>query len=168
MTTNRLAFVARNGMSSTRELDNVPNSPFISSFVPRFKRVRTVKSHVVGPDTFLVCDCAHFSRTGIPCRHLWHVKSKYWNCDCPVATDIHPMWYSAYKAYAYPNVEPGSKPSASTAIEAFAKTFKREVVGPRAPAPIPDLEEAFNPNLKGFEILSAADFWTFDEMSVFH
>lgn len=67
------------------------------------------------------------------------------------------MWHSAYKAYAYPNVEPGSKPAASTAVEAFAKTFEREVVGPRAPVPVADLEEASNPNPKGFEILPAAD-----------
>jgi hypothetical protein len=91
------------------------------------------------------------------CRHSWQVKSKYWNFNSPVATDIHSMWYSAYKAYAYPNVEPGSKPSGSSAKEAFVKTFERDVLGARALAPIPDLDEAFNPGQTGFEILSAAD-----------
>jgi hypothetical protein len=93
--------------------------PFISSFVPRFTRVRVVDFKQVGSITYLVCDCGHFTRTGMPCRHLWHIKAKYWNEDSPRVIDIHPMWHSAYKAYAFATAENGTKLPPSTAVESL-------------------------------------------------
>jgi hypothetical protein len=73
------------------EFDHVLQMPFISSFVPRFTRVRVVDFKQVGSKTYLVSNCGHFARTGMPCRHLWHIKAKYWNEDSPRVIDIHPM-----------------------------------------------------------------------------
>jgi hypothetical protein len=136
------------------ERDNVPNLPFLSSFVPRFRRVRTVR--LLG--VYLLCDCGHFERVGMPCRHLWHVLSKYWNIFCPVITDIHPMWHAAYKAYAFSRDADGNKLPASASVEAYAKTYDLEVVGPRAPSLTPELQEPLeDPGHEDFQILPVAD-----------
>jgi hypothetical protein len=133
--------------------------PFISSFVPRFKRVHVVDFKQVGPKTYLVCDCGYFARTGMPCRHLWHINTKYWNEDLPQVIDIHLMWHSAYKAYAFATNENGTNLPPSPALERFAMAFEKDVVGPTVLTHIPVLDVLRIPDVghPDFDILSAAD-----------
>jgi hypothetical protein len=134
------------------EWDNVYNSPFVSKFMPW---VRVVKLISVGSLFFLVCDCGHFDRTGIPCRHLWHVKCKYWPGSEPMISDIHPMWHSLHKAYAFNVDESGNKLPASAALERLAIAFPLLVPGLSVPTPIP--EESLVEPLPEFALLSAAE-----------
>jgi hypothetical protein len=141
------------------EYDRVVNAPFISSFVPRFKRVRVVCLKVTPNGLFLVCNCGHFERTGIPCRHALHTRRKYWTRGSDLAiTDVHPMWHATYKAYAFaaPD-ENGWKPAASAAVERYAKAFTSSVIGLRVTTRSCDLVEPVLEVPHVFEILPAAD-----------
>jgi hypothetical protein len=139
------------------EWDNVYNSPFISSFMPCFKRIRVVKLIPVEALFFLVCDCGHFERSGIPCRHLWHVKCKYWPGSEPKITDIHPMWHSLHKAYAFSVDENGNKLAPSAALERMAIAFPDLVPGLCVPTATPANDESLLQPLPEFSILSAAE-----------
>jgi hypothetical protein len=119
--------------------------------------VCVVESKLVGSTVYLVCNCGHFSRTGMPCRHIWHIKSKYWSNDLPSLTDVHPMWHSTYKAYAYSVGESGEKLPASSAIESYAKAFENNVIGPKLSTTAPELNEPFNPAHPRFSLLPAKD-----------
>jgi hypothetical protein len=123
------------------EFDHVLQSPFISTFVPQFKRVRVVEFQMVGSNTYLVCDCDHFTRTGMPCHHIWHLNAKYWNEYSPRVTDIHPMWHSSYKAYTFAGFENETKLPASPALERFAMAFEKNVPGPTGLTQIPVLDK---------------------------
>jgi hypothetical protein len=139
------------------EAEEVSDSHFLSSFVPRFKYVRIVTVVTRGSAFFLVCSCGHFERCGIPCRHLFHVRRKYWKDGYPLATDIHPMWHAHHKAYAFTVDTQGRKLQPSAALERFAKEFPKCVAGLRIPTATPDHLEPIlqaHPNLN---ILSAAD-----------
>jgi hypothetical protein len=142
---------------ANEERDSVSNPLFLSNFVPRFRRVRTVTLVTIGSHCYLVCDCGYFQRVGISCRHLFHILTKYWSNFTHVLNDLHPVWHSMYKAYAYATDDDGNKLPASQAIEALAKTFEKDVPGPRAPMPTPDLDEPFNPGHEDLQILPAAD-----------
>jgi hypothetical protein len=54
---------------------------------------------------------------------------------------IHPMWHSAYKAYAFARDENGTKLPVSPAIERFAMAFEKNVLGPTVLTQIPVLDE---------------------------
>jgi hypothetical protein len=132
--------------------------PFISSFVPRFKRVCVVEFKQVGSKTYLVCVCGHFTRTGMPCRHLWHIKEKYWNEDSPRVIDFHQMWHSSYKVYAFATNENGTKLPTSPAVERSAVAFEKDIAGPTVLTHIPVLDKPIpDVGRPDFDILSAAD-----------
>ena len=131
---------------------------FVSSFVPRFKYVRVVMVVTLGSSFFLVCNCHHFDRCGIPCRHLFHIKRKYWkDSGHPVATDIHPMWRANHKAHAFTVDKEGCKLPASAAVEHFAKGFPDCVVGLQVPTSTPDHHQPIVAAHPDLELLSAAE-----------
>jgi hypothetical protein len=136
---------------------NVCDVNIRSAFVPRFKYLRIVKVVTRGTACFLVCSCGHFERCGIPCRHLFHVRRKYWKNSYPLATDIHPMWHAHHKAYAFTVDTHGRRLHASAALELFAKEFPNCVVGLRIPTAVPDNPEPVLHAHPDLEVLSAAD-----------
>ena len=134
------------------------NVPFQSSFVARFKYVRVVKLCSRGSLHFLFCSCGHFNRCGIPCRHLLHIKRKYWNDDGrPQVTDIHPMWHANHKAYAFTVDKNGDKSAASAALEHYAKEFPNYVFGLQVPTVTPDRQEPLLGSHPDLDLLSAAE-----------
>jgi hypothetical protein len=138
---------------------NAPfSSSFVSSFVPRFKCVRVAMLVPFNSSFFLVCDCFHFERCGIPCRHLFHVKRKFWkDSGHPVATDIHPMWHANHKAHAFTVDKDGCRLPASDVVERFAKEFPNCSVGLQVPTSTPDHHEPMLEAHPDLELLSAAE-----------
>ena len=65
------------------------------TIVPVFKRLRTVKYS----NHHLTCDCCHFERHGIPCRHIYNVLSSFDDYDEPSHHDVAIRYWRKYLFY---------------------------------------------------------------------
>jgi hypothetical protein len=62
--------------------------------IPVFWRLRTVH---LSEDGYLMCDCKHFERTGIPCAHTWKtIKHHFPDWKGFTHHDVSPRWWSLY------------------------------------------------------------------------
>ena len=64
--------------------------------IPVFKRIRTVKYH----SGYFSCDCGHFDRHGIPCRHMLNVLSSFPLYDEPSHTDVSVRYWRSFIFHA--------------------------------------------------------------------
>ena len=66
------------------------------SIIPIFKRVRTVEYQ----NGYFTCDCGHFDRHGIPCRHMLNVLSSFPDYDEPSHKDVSVRYWRSFIFHA--------------------------------------------------------------------
>jgi len=102
-----------------------------SNCIPVFHCVRIV---TVSMDNFLKCSCYYYERTGIPCRHIWHVmESVHPNDIEPKIEDVCVTWLTSYKLFAF-----NTQDSDNACIDcALQNILKQNIPGPQLRATIP-------------------------------
>jgi hypothetical protein len=120
---------------TTVQDDQTAKRSFMTSFAPRYRRVRKVRL-IRGPDgkRRLQCSCFFPERVGIPCRHQLHVLSTYFDDYLTKLEDVHPFWWSSYLVNSYLRDEKGGRTPLSQNLEQIAGVYDNQpYTGPAAP-----------------------------------